>query len=508
MDRNYDIVIIGSGLGGLVCGAILSKEGKKVCVVEKNDQIGGNLQTFRREGITFDTGVHYVGGLEKGRNLYQIFNYLGIMDRLELVKMDEQGFDVVLFKDDETEYPYGMGYENFSRIMCEKFPNDREAILTYCQELKRICDNFPLYNLKAGEQYNDTSVFSTSAKEFIEQLTPNKKLQNVLAGTNLLYAGIAHKTPLYVHALIINSYIESSHKIANGGDQIAKLIARVIKEHGGDILRKQEATKIQVEEGKARYVELKDGDKIYADTFISNIPPAQTLKLTDTAMIRPVYRNRIKELENSISVFAIYAVLKPGTYPYHNRNYYYHNKEDVWKNMDYTDETWPPTYAMFECVPHKQKQFAEAIIVMNYMRYSEVEMWADTFNTTLNENSRGENYEAFKKRKAEKLLDTVAIKFPNIRECIQSYYTSTPLSYRDYIGSEDGNMYGVIKDFNEPLKNRISPRTKVPNLLLTGQNVNLHGVLGVTVSAVITCMMMLGKDYLVNKILKANEETI
>ena len=109
------MVIIGSGLGGLVCGTILSKEGKRVCIVEKNEQIGGSLQTFRREGVTFDTGVHYIGGLSKENSLYKIFNYLGIMDRLETVKMDEEGFDVVMFKDDTEEYPYGMGYVNFKR---------------------------------------------------------------------------------------------------------------------------------------------------------------------------------------------------------------------------------------------------------------------------------------------------------------------------------------------------------------------------------------------------------
>ena len=94
-------------------------------------------------------------------------------------------------------------------------------------------------------------------------------------------------------------------------------------------------------------------------------------------------------------------------------------------------------------------------------------------------------------------------KFPDIRKFIQSYYTSTPLSYRDYIGTTDGNMYGIMKDFNDPVKTYISPRTKIPNLYLTGQNVNLHGVLGVTVSAFLTCSMLLGKDYMIDKILEA-----
>ncbi len=504
-NKKYDVVIIGSGLGGMVCGTILSKERKRVCIIEKNEQIGGSLQTFRREGVTFDTGVHYIGGLAKENSLYKIFNYLGIMHRLETVKMDEEGYDVVLFKDDTEEYPYGMGYENFKRVMFAKFPKDTEAIETYCKDMKRICDSIPLYNLREGEP-EDLSAMATGAKDYFEKLTPNKKLQNVLAGTNLLYAG-TEKTPLYVHALVVNSYIESAYKLKNGGDQIAKLMARIIKENGGEILRKHQVRSIDVENGTAKSVTLSTGEKIEAELFISNIHPAKTLAMTETDAIRPAYRNRIKSLENSISTFVLYLILKPNTFPFRNRNYYYFDETDVWKCTDYTAETWPYMYAMFEEVPEKQAEFAEAITVMTYMRFDEVEKWKDTFHTTLEENNRDEEYQHFKRQKAEKLLDTIALKFPNIRESIQTYYTSSPLSYRDYMGTDDGNMYGIVKDYNEPVKTMISVKTKVPNLLLTGQNINLHGVLGVTESALVTCIAVLGQEYLLNKISEANAQT-
>lgn len=503
--KKYDVVIIGSGLGGMVCGTILSKEGKRVCIIEKNEQIGGSLQTFRREGVTFDTGVHYIGGLNKENSLYKIFNYLGIMQRLETVKMDEQGFDVVLFKDDVEEYPYGMGYENFKRILLSKFPEEETAIETYCADMKRICNSVPLYNLKAGEP-QDMFSFTTGVKQYIEQLSSNKKLQNVLAGTNLLYAG-TEKTPLYVHALVVNSYIESACKIKNGGDQIVKLMARIIKENGGEILRKHEVKSIDVEDGVAKSVTLSSGEKIEAALFISNIHPAKTLELTATDAIRPIYRNRIKSLENSISTFVLYLILKPNTFPFRNRNYYYFNEDNVWACDNYKPENFPSMYAMFEEVPEKQNEFTEAITVMTYMRFDELEKWKDTFHTTLEENNRNEEYQTFKTQKAEALLDAIEVKFPNIRNCIQSYYTSSPLSYRDYMGTDDGNMYGIVKDFNEPMKTMISAKTKVPNLLLTGQNLNLHGVLGVSESALVTSSAVLGMEYLLNKITEANAQT-
>lgn len=501
-EHTYDVIIIGSGLGGLVCGAILSKENMRVCLIEKNEQIGGALQTFRREGITFDTGVHYIGGLAPNHSLYQIFNYLGIMQRLQTIAMDANGFDVISFYGNTTEYLYGTGYLNFQQNLIEKFPDETEAIKKYCNDLQAVCNSVPLYNLQPGEP-QEMWPFTISVKQYLEQLTTNITLQNVLAGTNLLYAGTVN-TPLYVHALVVNSYIQGAYRIKHGGDQIAKHLARVIKQAGGEIFRKQEISKIKIENGKAVYAETKEGLKFFGRTFISNIHPAKTLRLTDTDIIRPAYRNRIKNLRNSVSTFVLYIVLKKETFQFQNRNFYCFKEEEVWNCAGHNDENWPLMFAMFEEVPEHLTDFAEAITVMAYMRFDEVQQWQDTYNTTLNESIRNETYQQFKKQKAEQLLDAIEIKFPNFRNCVQSYYTSTPLSYRDYLGTDDGSMYGIVKDYTNPIQTTISAKTKIPNLLLTGQNLNLHGVLGVTESALVTCSALLGMDYLLNKVKQAN----
>ncbi|WP_449400302.1 hypothetical protein [Chryseobacterium wanjuense] len=81
-----------------------------------------------------------------------------------------------------------------------------------------------------------------------------------------------------------------------------------------------------------------------------------------------------------------------------------------------------------------------------------------------------------------------------MRHSIKRIYTSSPLSYRDYIGSFEGNMYGYIKSSENPLKTMVSPRTKINNLFLTGQSVNMHGILGCTIGAFNTCAEILGKE--------------
>lgn len=506
MDQNKNIVIIGSGMGGLVCGAILAREGYKITVLEMNRQIGGNLQTYARDKHIFDSGVHYVGGLEKGQNLYKIFKFLGILDQLKMEKLNEDAFDKIVFYSDGAEYSFAQGYDRFSKSLLQQFPDEKEAIDNYCAYLQKVCARFPLYNLREGDYLEKSEFLEVNTKSFIESLTSNVRLRNVLGGNNLLYAGVADKTPVYVHALVVNSYIESSWRMIHGGSQIAKLLSRIITDNGGTIKNRTEIVKIAVNNGKAEYAEAKDGTKYFGDYFISNAHPAKTLKMTETEVIRHAYRNRINGLQNSISIFILNITLKPGMIKNEKTNYYCLMHDDVWGSPDYSEESWPHAYGLFFSGLPVGTEYTSGITVMAYMKYSEVEKWKDTLNTVGMPGDRGSEYEEFKKAKAEKLLDLVEIRFPGLRNAILNYYTSTPLTFRDYMGTDDGSVYGITKDYKEPLKTFISPRTKLDNLLLTGQNINLHGILGVSISSIVTCSVLLGMTELLKKIEDAQIE--
>ena len=89
---------------------------------------------------------------------------------------------------------------------------------------------------------------------------------------------------------------------------------------------------------------------------------------------------------------------------------------------------------------------------------------------------------------------------PGILSNIDNYWTSSPLTYQDYTATKEGSTYGVVRDVSSPIQTTISQRTKIPNLFLTGQNTNSHGVLGVIISSVITASELLGKEFLINQI--------
>jgi len=490
-------------MGGLVCGDILSREGYKICILEKNKQIGGCLQTYARDKVIFDSGVHYIGGLCKGQNLYQVFKYLGLMDKLKLQQMDEDAFDKIIIDNDDKEYVFAQGYENFINKLLVDFPGEEKALRYYCEQIKYVCSKFPLYNLRSGDYSEKESVLQIDTAAFIESVTSNKKLQAVLAGNNSLYAGQPGKTPLYVHAFILNHYIESAWKCEDGGSQIAFIMAKNIRERGGVIFKNSEVKKIEEQDGTITYVELANGSRKYADIFISNIHPVKTLEITESPVLRNIYRKRLKGLENSISSFTLNIVLKKNSFKYFKHNYYYHKDGYVWTGADYTETNWPLGYAVFLSACSEITDYAQGMSVLTYMRYDEVKQWEKTFNTTTVVNSRGETYDEFKKRKAEKLLDELEKKFPGLRECIFSYYTATPLSFRDYIGSDDGSMYGIVKNYKDPHRTFISPRTKLPNLYFTGQNLNMHGILGTTLSGLATCIAIMGNDSIIEKVRNA-----
>ncbi|MBC7606011.1 MAG: NAD(P)/FAD-dependent oxidoreductase [Burkholderiales bacterium] len=505
MKERYDVVIIGSGLGGLASAILMAKEGYKVCVLEKNNQFGGNLQTFVRDKTIFDTGIHYIGGLGEGQNLYKYFKYLGIMDELKLHKMDEDGFDIISFEEENEEYPHAQGYENFIHQLTQYFPEEKQAIKNYCEQIKTICNSFPLYNLQWEGQY-DSEILALNAKQCIDAVTQNEKLRAVLAGSNFLYAGIADKSPFYVHALSVNSYIQSSWRCINGGSQITKHLIRQLKKNGGEIYKYKEVTSFETQDNAVTSVKMKDGSEVSADFFISNIDPKTTLKMVGEDKFRKSFIKRIDSLEGVVSAFSLYLVFKPETFPYINHNYYhFKNSRDVWKAYEYDDLTWPKAFMASMNVSGKSQVWADGMTFITYMKYDDLKPWENTFNTTAEKEDRGESYDAFKVRKTEKFLQQIELKFPGIRDCIQSIHSSTPLSYRDYIGGYNGNMYGYVKDSNNPMLSFIAPKTKLDNLYLTGQSINMHGVLGVTIGAVVTCAEILGKEYLVNKINQFSE---
>ncbi|WP_085537172.1 phytoene desaturase family protein [Massilibacteroides vaginae] len=491
----YDVVIIGSGLSGLICATTLSKEGFNVCVLEKNPLAGGCFQSFKRNGRVLDTGIHYVGSLDEGEVLRQYFNYFGIMDKLQIKRLDETGFDLIHFRD--HVYSYAIGHERFIETLVKDFPQEREALIQYTNRLKQIGYGISLSQLKSGKlSSGDISNFHQSAWEEIYKTTSNDTLRQVLTGTAMLYAGDQNVSNFYHHAMINNSYIQGAYRFVNGSQQVADALIEEIKQNGGTVRCNANVTHLGIEDKLVNSVEINGEESISAKYVISSLHPAVLTSLLEkTNLIRKAYISRMQSLSNSYGFFSAYLIQKPGTTPYLNHNIYIHGEDNAWYASKHKEDKRINTCMVSMQASALSEKHTEVIYLLSPMYFDEVSRWTDT-----DVEQRGDEYKEFKARKAEELIRFVERYYPGLCQNTQKIYTATPLTYRDYTGTPEGSAYGIIKDYKNPLATLVSSRTRITNLLQTGQNLNVHGALGVTLTAMLTCSELLGKEYLAKKV--------
>ena len=486
MKRN-SVIIIGAGLGGLECGYILAKNGMKVTVLEREAQVGGCLQTFRRGSALFDTGFHYVGALDEGESLHALFSYFDLMN-LPWKKLDEDCFDEVVIG--ENAFAFANKHQRFYERMSSCFPKEREGLKKYVDFLKRVGDHiFDSFNRQNDDSYTN-SFFACSAYEFLDETIQDPLLRKVLSGTSLKMELNAPTLPLYTFAQINDSFIRSAWRLRGGGMQIAEKLVESIQAMGGEVKTRATVTSIKEEDGKVVGIIVNDEDYMEADWFISSVHPAYTVSLVgESKKIHRIYRNRITNLDNTYGMFTANIRLKPGMLPYLNKNIYVHRSDaDLWKVNTLNTESVLVNYS----VPEEHSSIAVNIDLLSPMSWNEVKKWAN-----YPVGRRGDDYVAYKEAKAEECIRLVEKRLPYLRGAIDKIFTSSPLSYHSYIASAEGCAYGIRKDYNNPMFTVLTPRTPIPNLLQTGQSLNLHGILGVSMTSFFTCAEILGMETII-----------
>ena len=502
-------IIIGGGLGGLFTGAILAKEGLRVTVLEKNATAGGGLQTFQRFGMKFDTGMHVIGGMYPGGNIYRLCQYLGILDKMQLRDVDDDCTDSLYFAEDHATYRIQKGREGFVDSLTAYFPKERASLEAYVAAIFSLTDEADLFNLRPSADtfrvHSDD--FFMSADAFIAKYIQDEKLRSVVAYMNPLYGGRKDETPAFIHAIISTLYIMGASRFVGGSYHFADLLTQVIEQHGGQVITGDAVEWIEVDnrqddslqsrkgKGHVDFVRTRKGKVYQGDYYISDLHPCTLLKLMPEKSFTKAYRQRLEEIPNSTSAFSLYIKLKPNTFPYINHSEYYMTRYDeIWTFGEQHDH-WPLGFLFMTPPEPQQGAYSQKALVTVPMLFDEVKRWEDT-----TVGHRGEDYEAWKKTKTQEVLDKIEEMHPGFKDCIDQVNASSPLTIRDFYGVKEGAASGYRKDYKNMALSQVPVVTKIDNLLLTGQNNNLHGFCGVPLTAISTSEVILGKNYIINQL--------
>ena len=429
----YDVVIIGSGFGGLTCAHLLAKAGRKVLVLEAHWQPGGCMQSYQRKGHSFDTGLHYVGGLGDGETLHDIFEKLGLL-QLPWHRMDVDCTDQIIIEG--QTYCLAQGFDHFVDVLTDRFPQQRSSLQKYVEMLQGP-DPDP----------------SVNAWAWLNETFSDPLLIDVLSGSCLKTELRRESLPLLAFAHSQKSYIQSSWRLKGDSGLIVRSLVDDIKHMGGDVICRAEVTELIEHEGRVVAALTANGERYEADSFISDIHPAQTFALVkDSKVLKKIFRTRMSMLANTYGMYTYSLVLKPHALSYFNHNKFVYEGGSVWD--EHTAKV------MLSCrVPEDGK---EDNLLLDLLTPCEGHPMA----------------------LAEKAV-------PGLRDMVEQQYVSTPHTWQRFTRTPEGSAYGVRKDCRQPLLTMLSPRTPLSNLLLTGQNVMLHGLEGVVMTAQQTCDILL-----------------
>lgn len=459
-----DIIIIGSGLGGLEVALMMAREGRKVLVLERQHQAGGCMQSFRRGKLALDTGLHYVGGLSEGGQLYDAFKSLGLMT-LPWRQMDADCFEEIYV--DGRKFCWPQGKKRFIAAMKRYFPNEEKGLDLY-GELLDCTDELWLQN--------------TNAWEYLTSIISDPLLLQILSAPATCKMELRKETlPLFTYVHGTAPFIESSWRLAADGNRLVSCLTEQIRALGGEVLTDKEVVSLEEKDGRIVCAVCADGTLYGADIFVSNAHPAVTCSLVEEcSQMKKVFRRRMRMQPNTFGIFTLHLQLRSDSLPYFNHNKFVFAASDCWDMA--IDRSLTVNGIMMSARIPEEGESVTNIDILTPMLWEVVKDYEGSklFH-------RPKAYEEMKARVAEQCIALAEKAIPGLGEKVVKTWSSTPLTYRDYNLTPEGSAFGFRKDFSNPMMTIVSPKTQIPNLFMTGQNLMLHGLHGVTMTASYTC---------------------
>ena len=485
-----DICIIGAGLGGLTSGALLSKSGYKVTILEQHYAVGGAATAFKRKGYTCEVGLHEMDGLYTDANKKRIFETLGVYDNIDFIQVPE------FFRTKMKNLDFVMPEKTEDAIsaLVKQYPDSEKSIKKYFSIISNLANEMGgVIRMKWWQKALFPLLFpnmfkyrTMSTRDALDDIFENEELKMLLNSNIGYYHDYVDTFSFIYHALGQNSYFTGGGWFIKGGSQqLSNYLAKVITDNGGDVIKSANVTKIQDNNGRKiiSYTHKKKDLEIDADIVVSNASPMQTYKLANINF----------EPEKKItgnSLITVYIGFKDnvksiyGTRPY--SNFYFKDVTDIdsYQNglkKDITERG-------FIFVDYSQIDSGLTSDDKSFGVFCSVDYLKDW------ENLSDEEYTAKKKLIAEVYFDELEKDYPNIREHVEFYEVGTAKTMQRYLKTENGTAYGFAPTPEQFLKKPKVKSDLMENLYFTGSWV-IGGGFSPAISSGGLCYRNIVKDF-------------
>ncbi|MDJ0774671.1 MAG: NAD(P)/FAD-dependent oxidoreductase [Mastigocoleus sp. MO_167.B18] len=534
LTRNeYDLILIGSGMGALTVASLMSQlRNKRVLVLERHFKAGGFTHDFRRKQFHWDVGLHYVGEMQPGSQMRGIFD-LVTANHVQWNKMPEP-FDKFVY----PEFSFNL-YGDEKRYIADLiklFPQEKSAIRQYFRDLKKAAgalindsmgksSSLPVKLLgSAGKLWNRFPL-NLTVKDYLDKRFQDSKLKALLVSQWGTY-GLSPSICAFVqHATVVQSYLNGGYYPVGGAGEIAASVKKIVEKSGGKFLLNREVTEVLIEDGSAvgvrvrqlnaqnvntKNVNTKDNpdtatssatEEYYAPVIVSNVGSANTyLKLIPRDYpipFRDSLQRFIKQYSptTNLTVYLGFSedLRKLG---FKGENHWIYGSIDHDKiyecRGDWINDEQPLSiYLSFPSLkdPKAENHTAEIIAFSDYESFAQ---WKN--QPWLH---RDDNYQQLKQRLMDRLINFVDKYYPGFADIIAYKELSTPLTNEHFTAHYQGAIYGLpavcdrISDarsvrFDPQNSAWTTPKTPLPGLYLTGSDVCSLGIIGAMMGGIFT----------------------